>query len=355
MRRVTICYEQAVYGSFPFWDRGYAILAQSPGCRPEWLTGLRAAAQRHGERPTDATESSAVFALRLPRGPWMIVGVSPQGEDDRGRPGALAFHALFVGDRQYRRAGASPFAFAGALRHTWTAETTGLPTGTWTADVVRPAPFPSVWWALGALALLAAAGISRHLGKEPAAIPPTKLAVSPAPERSLYRDEPLERGQNRQVAEALTEVAERFGVSVDESKGTDDDDVLMTTLSDHLCYRGPLLSLEDLARLRTDVDPDGARDRALALAWHAHVCRFLGDRALPEGFAQGPLRWQLATLAWRFHVDADVASPRRSITEVPHALAEALAVDFPLRNLAQAQRYPALGSYLAFLRRLPRR
>ncbi len=27
---VVIRYEQAVYGSFAFWDRGYAILARSP-------------------------------------------------------------------------------------------------------------------------------------------------------------------------------------------------------------------------------------------------------------------------------------------------------------------------------------
>src|SRR3954464_15992347 len=51
---VEIRYEQAVYGSFPFWDRGYAVLAHSPGCRPEWLAGPRAARQRYGERPAAA-------------------------------------------------------------------------------------------------------------------------------------------------------------------------------------------------------------------------------------------------------------------------------------------------------------
>ena len=48
---VVIRYEQAVYGSFPFWDKGYAILARSPGCRDEWLADLKAACQRYGERP----------------------------------------------------------------------------------------------------------------------------------------------------------------------------------------------------------------------------------------------------------------------------------------------------------------
>ena len=38
------------------------------------------------------------------------MGVHPQGCDDRDRPGALAFHALFVGRWAYRWAGADPFA-----------------------------------------------------------------------------------------------------------------------------------------------------------------------------------------------------------------------------------------------------
>ena len=35
MPTVRVRFEQAVYGSFAFWDRGYALLAHSPGCRPE--------------------------------------------------------------------------------------------------------------------------------------------------------------------------------------------------------------------------------------------------------------------------------------------------------------------------------
>lgn len=88
MATVHVRYEQAVYGSFPFWDRGYAMLAQSPGCRPRWLAELRAACQRHGERPAGAAEAGGLFALRPAGGPWLIVGVSPQGRDDRGRPGS---------------------------------------------------------------------------------------------------------------------------------------------------------------------------------------------------------------------------------------------------------------------------
>src|SRR5689334_20654702 len=121
---VAVRYEQAVYGSFPFWDRGYAMLAHSPGCRPEWLAEFRAACQRYGEPPRDLTPAGALFSLRLPSGPRAIVGVRPQGEDDRGRPGALAFHGLFVSGREFRKVGFDPFALAGALRGDWSPGTT---------------------------------------------------------------------------------------------------------------------------------------------------------------------------------------------------------------------------------------
>ena len=85
------------------------MLARSAGCRPEWVDALRLAAQRFGEAPTGIAERDCLFALRLARGPWMIVGVFPQGCDDRGRPGALAFHAVFVGHWSYRWVGANPF------------------------------------------------------------------------------------------------------------------------------------------------------------------------------------------------------------------------------------------------------
>ena len=51
--------------------------------------------QRHGEPRGGSPEARSLFCLRLKSGPWIVVGVSPQGHDDRGRPGALAFHGLF--------------------------------------------------------------------------------------------------------------------------------------------------------------------------------------------------------------------------------------------------------------------
>jgi hypothetical protein len=119
----AVRFEQAVYGSFAFRDQGYGILAHSAGCLPEWLTGFRAACQNLGERPSGVVEEPGLFALRLAGGAWAVVGVSPQGRDDRGRPGALAFHGLFFSRREYRKAGCNPFAMAPALQGDWSADT----------------------------------------------------------------------------------------------------------------------------------------------------------------------------------------------------------------------------------------
>jgi hypothetical protein len=116
--------EQLVYGSFPFWDRGYDVLARSPGCRADCVAEVLAACRRFGDAPSGVTPAPALFSLALPSGPRAIVGVEPQGADDRGRPGALAFHALLVEPGDYRKAGSNPFAFAGALRRDWSAEAT---------------------------------------------------------------------------------------------------------------------------------------------------------------------------------------------------------------------------------------
>ena len=72
---VTIRYEQAVYGSFAFRPDGYAMLANSPRCREEWLADFRAACQRIGEQPTGVPDRPSVFATRLVSGPWCVVGV----------------------------------------------------------------------------------------------------------------------------------------------------------------------------------------------------------------------------------------------------------------------------------------
>jgi hypothetical protein len=112
-------FQQAVYGSFPFWNRGYGVLAHSPGCRPEWLAELRTVCQRYGEPPSGTPDVEGLFALRLESGPWLVAGVRSQGSDDLGRPGALAFHALFVRPTTQWLLAGNPFAFENEIRRDW--------------------------------------------------------------------------------------------------------------------------------------------------------------------------------------------------------------------------------------------
>ncbi|WP_435016369.1 hypothetical protein TA3x_003935 [Tundrisphaera sp. TA3] len=161
-----ILVEQVVYGSFAFWDRGYAVLARSPGVRDEWLSDLLAACRRYGEAPRGAAPSPALFSLSLPSGPRAVVGVFPQGCDDRGRPGALAFHGLLIADRDYRRLGADPFAFAGALRGEWTAEAVALPGLTWPEPAPGPPPEPRAAEDPRAAKVAAALGRGRRVALE---------------------------------------------------------------------------------------------------------------------------------------------------------------------------------------------
>ncbi|WP_406698757.1 hypothetical protein V5E97_07710 [Singulisphaera sp. Ch08] len=463
-RPVEIRYEQAVYGSFPFWDRGYAILAHSPGCQPEWLVSLRAACQHFGERPPGASEANALFALKLDAGPWLIVGVNPQGEDDRGRPGALAFHALFLAPDDYRRAGGNPFDFASFLRNDWTAETQTLPTGIGLVEPAEPSPPPAgsqaesiaailgrggrvalqtpapidalarqVWsllplsvrgrasvatWAFGngnqfdlvalprltgvefdasyvdltrfdatpgkvpanhhqtgrgitllkrampilglaALLLGAALGIvlrpEHHEAAPMTDGPATASLAGTAPDASSYQAEATSPDEMNRVAEGLVILAEQFGIKVAGDPASQDPAALMTTLADRLRYRGPWLSSAELAELQDESAPGSSRDRGLALEWHMQTRRFAPDRALPAGFQNGPLRWQLDTLAWSFHLDDESTALRRSPAEIPHALAHALAVDFSLRETPLVANHPALADYRKFLSRIPRR
>ncbi len=136
---LVVRYEQAVYGSFPFWDKGYAILAQSPGVTPQTLNEFRVACQKFGERPALMSDSpSALFCLRTQTGLFLVVGVGSPGNDDRGRPGALCFHGLFLTAREFRKARFDPFALAGALRREWQPDKTSLPTGVWVVPPVVP-------------------------------------------------------------------------------------------------------------------------------------------------------------------------------------------------------------------------
>ncbi len=109
---VTVTCEQAVYGSFPFRDQGYEILTSSPGCRQEWLTAFGRYCRDLGQPPSVVSPKvdRLLFARKIPSGPWVVALGSAQGCDDRGRPGAWAFHGLFLSGRDFRKLDFSPFA-----------------------------------------------------------------------------------------------------------------------------------------------------------------------------------------------------------------------------------------------------
>ncbi len=461
-RSIRIHYEQAVYGSFPFWDRGYALLARSPGCRPDWLAAFQTACQRFGERPHDVTTADGLFALPLDDGTRMVVGVSGQGTDDHGRPGALAFHALFLSPDDDRKLGGSPFPLAGCFQRHWEPQTQVLPSetailavsdaatsspsigdrarriasslaaghrvaiessepidalarevwnalpervrrrarlATWafgngnrfdlvalprlagvaldasyvdpdrldTADHSAPAPArrprlrPFALFA--ASVLLAAAAIALTRPKPPAP-EPSRAALTPStPGQPPLRNEPkvpppdlanypsfdTDPESKQQVLSSLVEFAERFGVIEPGAASAHDDPAsLMLRIAERLRYQGPFLSDADRARLASETGPGLAR----ALDWDAQIQRFAADRPLPSHFARGPLRWQLDTLTWSFHLDPDA---RLAPAEIPLVLANALAVDGPIRPNPLADRYPILNDYARFLASLPAR
>jgi hypothetical protein len=130
-------FEQAVYGSFPFWDKGYATLAASAGCRASWLAEFEEVCQRYGEPGRAIAPAPAMFSTRLPGGLYVVVGVAPQGKDDRGRPGALAFHGLFLERSEFARVDFDPFALAPFLRGDW-CPTTELSNVSSRVDLVGP-------------------------------------------------------------------------------------------------------------------------------------------------------------------------------------------------------------------------
>jgi hypothetical protein len=144
-------------------------------------------------------------------------------------------------------------------------------------------------------------------------------------------------------------MAEQFGVTeLDRAGSAGDTAALLMRLAERLRYRGPFLSQAELDQLRTERGPDAER----ALTWHELVQRFMNDRPLPSDFAQGPLLWQLDTLAWSLHVDP---APKASAAEMPEALVRELAVEGPLGQNPLSVRYPALAAYAHFLGKLPRK
>ncbi|MFO0956023.1 MAG: hypothetical protein U0800_01005 [Isosphaeraceae bacterium] len=426
-----IGFEQAVYGSFPFWDRGYDMLAKSPDCRPEWLAWLRETCPKVGQPPA-GSPIHGLFALKADRKTWAIVGLSDQGTDDRGRPGAMAFHALFVGRRDYERLGALPFLMAPYLQSSWPAGTRELPAGRAeivvagersspsdeaarvAADLRRghrrviPAQGPiddlarQVWLALPIrnrrASTLATWSFAEGLGCDlqairasatpagPAETPPRDTRPSrrtpllpalglaaaivglglpflflatrrvgprdgpavverPEPPPRVGYEVPPNPDEFARLRDRLAVLADRVGVEIGPG---DEPSAVMVRLADSAHYRGRWLEDRERNQLRRDPDPEAAR----ALSWDGHVRRFAPDRPLPPGFETGPIRWQLAVLAWSFHLETRVDEPP---AEALLRLEDWLSVDVATRPSPLASRHPALDDYGRFLSRLPRR
>ena len=459
----TVRFEQAVYGSFSFRDGGYALLAHSPGCRPDWLDDFASACRKFGEPSSSGSFPGAMFSVRLVSGdrPWLIVGVTSTGADDKGRPGALAFHGLFVAHGEFRKAGYDPFAIAGALRGNWgpaaTLEAGLVPVGSAIADRVEkvrnsgphrrpdergssaatprvvtalrqsrkvaiesPSPIDdlarSVWsespeWvrrrcSVATLAFSNALEFDLFATPRLDAVTLDELYRDPAPRRSstprrvMIRQALIvaglcilvvyalslkpanmrahfEAAQRRERISRSTETA--LAPSLDTTTGparssyrggedpaevevtraalgslvsrfvgpADAGDLVMAMRRfASLRYAGPLLRRSDLAGISDSSGPGRSR----TLAWDKHIRRFVADRPLPEDFSTGPLRWQLDTLAWSFHLKLD-----RGLTtaEVPSAIGEALSLDEAIRPNPLEATYPALRGYAEFLRKLP--
>ncbi|QDV33656.1 hypothetical protein [Tautonia plasticadhaerens] len=114
--RPPVPFEQAVYGSFPFWHRGYDLLGRSPDCRDPWIRAMKETCQRLGERPRGAAPPAGVVSRWLADGTWMVLHPFSPGSDDVGRPDAVAFHAVFLDADSGRRAGYRPMRLAPAFR-----------------------------------------------------------------------------------------------------------------------------------------------------------------------------------------------------------------------------------------------
>jgi hypothetical protein len=119
-RPAPIHCEQAVYGSFDFWDRGYALLGRSPGLSESDTRAFIDRCRTLGEPSRRSHAWRAFFSQRLgPRSPWLVACAWSPGRDDRGRPDALAFHGIFIHDAEFARIDFDPFALRGSLRTDW--------------------------------------------------------------------------------------------------------------------------------------------------------------------------------------------------------------------------------------------
>ena len=98
----------------------------------------------------------------------------------------------------------------------------------------------------------------------------------------------------------------------------------MVLIADRLRYRGEFLSENDLKRIdqasgNITMKPISGSVRE----WDRRLRRFIADRPLPADFKRtdAPLRWQVAVIAWSYHLDPQLAKGAQKNT-VPAILAE---------------------------------
>jgi hypothetical protein len=111
--------EHALYGSHA--GGGYRFLAKSSAFLDEWLPLAERLCMGFGERPTGVACPGCVFAHRFGKWHVAIVQAADQGNDDAGRPGALAFYLLVLPRAAYSAWGGDPFVLADRFPPPWQA------------------------------------------------------------------------------------------------------------------------------------------------------------------------------------------------------------------------------------------
>ncbi|MGE3803244.1 MAG: hypothetical protein AB7K24_01080 [Gemmataceae bacterium] len=110
---------QALYGGHA--AGGYRFLGQSLDFKEEWLPVAEQLCTGFGERPAGILCPSALFAQPFDKQHVAVVQVADQGQDDAGRPGALAFRLLIVRRDDYVNWIGDPFELSDRFPPDWNA------------------------------------------------------------------------------------------------------------------------------------------------------------------------------------------------------------------------------------------
>lgn len=122
--------EQAIYGGQD--AGGYHFLARSADFSDDWMAEAERLCTGFGERPAGVACPPCVFARPFGRRHVAVVQAADQGQDDAGRPGALAFYLLILPRQLYLDFGGDPFFLAELFPPPWQARGE-LPPLSWAA------------------------------------------------------------------------------------------------------------------------------------------------------------------------------------------------------------------------------